>query len=157
MSSDCVHLILKFIFHIFSSIHDDLPDLELPSWCQSPKDFVMWHRKCLESQRVSEKLHSWIDLTFGYKLSGSSAVRAKNVCLDLVDNHLDLRDGGVIQIFNSPHPTKNTGNSYWDLKKAPNLMAYLNISEDLDSDSSLENTITGLEFHLKLKWPFLLR
>ena len=117
----------------------------------------MWHRKCLESQRVSEKLHSWIDLTFGYKLSGSSAVRAKNVCLDLVDNHLDLRDGGVIQIFNSPHPTKNTGNSYWDLKKAPNLMAYLNISEDLDSDSSLENTITGLEFHLKLKWPFLLR
>ena len=144
-------VILNFIFHFFSSIHDDLPDLELPSWCQSPKDFVMWHRKCLESQRVSEKLHSWIDLTFGYKLSGSSAVRAKNVCLDLVDNHLDLRDGGVIQIFNSPHPTKNTGNSYWDPKKAPNLMAYLNISEDLDSDSSLENTINRLEFHIKLK------
>ena len=81
--------------------------------------------------------------------SGSSAIRAKNVCLDLVDNHLDLRDGGVIQIFNSPHPTKNTGNSYWDSKKAPNLMAYqLNVSEDLDSDTSLENLTTGSRISL---------
>ena len=73
----------------------------------------------------------------------------------LVDNHLDLRDGGVIQIFNSPHPTKNTGNSYWDSKKAPNLMAYMNIpTEDLDSDSSLENIIIGLEFQGNLQFSF---
>ena len=61
-----------------------------------------------------------------------------------------FRDGGVIQIFNSPHPSKNTGNSYWDPKKAPNLMAYLNISEDIESELSLENTLTGLEFHVHL-------
>ena len=76
---------------------------------------------------MSEKLNAWIDLTFGYKLSGSSSIRAKNVCLHLVDNHLDLRDGGVVQLFSHPHPTKMAaGSIYWDKKKPPSLNVYLN-------------------------------
>ena len=128
---------------IFNSVHEDLADLELPSWCESKEDFIQWHRECLESQRVSEKLHSWIDLTFGYKLSGSSAVRAKNVCLNLVDGHTDLRDGGQVQVFNSPHPTRLASNPYWDPKKAPNLTAYLNgghLSEDSESENEGQPT-----------------
>uniref|UniRef100_A0A4W4DWV1 Neutral sphingomyelinase (N-SMase) activation associated factor n=1 Tax=Electrophorus electricus TaxID=8005 RepID=A0A4W4DWV1_ELEEL len=54
-------------------------DVELPPWASDADDFLQKMCSALESQHVSEHLHEWIDLIFGYKQRGSEAIAAHNV------------------------------------------------------------------------------
>lgn len=56
-----------------------MSDVILPPWADSAKDFIRKHNKALESEYVSEHLHHWIDLIFGYKQRGVEAVAADNL------------------------------------------------------------------------------
>jgi hypothetical protein len=52
----------------------------LPPWARgSPRLFMKKHREALESKQISDQLHSWIDLIFGYKQQGEAAKKAFNV------------------------------------------------------------------------------
>ncbi|KAL8530470.1 hypothetical protein ACS0TY_007492 [Phlomoides rotata] len=55
-------------------------DVVLPPWANgSVREFIRKHREALESDYVSEHLHHWIDLIFGYKQRGKAAEQAVNV------------------------------------------------------------------------------
>lgn len=54
-------------------------NVQLPPWAKTPDEFVATMRRALESDYVSEHLHEWIDLIFGYKQRGQEAVNAHNL------------------------------------------------------------------------------
>jgi hypothetical protein len=98
----------------------------LPPWAKGdPKIFIAKQREALESPYVSENLHHWIDLIFGYKQRGDAAVENLNVFHHLsyagasdLDRITDASEraitAGVIhnfgqtphQVFTKPHPPR---------------------------------------------------
>lgn len=62
-----------------TQLGEKLGSVRLPPWAESPIDFVLKHQMALESEHVSQNLHEWIDLIFGYKQRGKEAVQANNV------------------------------------------------------------------------------
>ncbi|KAF9330286.1 hypothetical protein BG006_006743 [Podila minutissima] len=119
---------------IFKSIHSDMPDMALPKWAKTPDDFIRIHRDALESDYVSQHLHQWIDLTFGYRLSGPGAIEAKNVALSLFPGQSDFMKHGVIQLFTDPHPQKL---SNWSLSKVDFLKSQAAAQTSLEKASKI--------------------
>lgn len=68
---------------------EKVAEIKLPAWASSEKEFLSTMRKALESEFVSENLHHWIDLIFGYKQRGEQAIFCNNCeCLDRVSHIL---------------------------------------------------------------------
>ncbi|XP_047454573.1 neurobeachin-like protein 2 isoform X2 [Mugil cephalus] len=104
---------------------EPVADVELPRWATSREDFIRKHKKALECEHVSNHLHEWIDLIFGYKQRGEDAVDALNVfyyCtyegavdLDAIANETERKAlEGIIsnfgqtpcQLLKEPHPPR---------------------------------------------------
>ncbi|CAN8244047.1 unnamed protein product [Cochlearia groenlandica] len=91
--------------HIFFSIHPSMSDLAVPPWASTPEEFIRLHRDALESPHVSSLIHHWIDITFGYKMSGQAAITAKNVMLSSSEPTV-MKSVGRRQLFSRPHPVR---------------------------------------------------
>ena len=80
----------------FGVRHDHVPvgDVVLPPWADNERDFTYKMRLALESDYVSQHLHEWIDLIFGYKQQGEEARRADNLFHYLTygvpENHVSM-------------------------------------------------------------------
>ncbi|GJJ78952.1 WD repeat-containing protein 81 [Entomortierella parvispora] len=119
---------------IFKSIHSDMPDMALPTWADTPEEFIRIHRQALESEYVSAHLHEWIDLTFGYRLSGKGAIESKNVALSLFPGQSAFMKHGIIQLFTDSHPQKIKN---WSLSKAEYLRSQSISQTDLERASKI--------------------
>ncbi|XP_058460935.1 WD repeat and FYVE domain-containing protein 3 isoform X2 [Malaya genurostris] len=72
----------------------------LPPWSKGdPREFIRVHREALECDYVSQHLHLWIDLIFGYKQRGQAAIDASNVF-----HHLFYE--GNVDIYSIDDPLK---------------------------------------------------
>jgi len=102
-------------------------EIILPPWANgSAIEFVRKHREALESEYVSQNLHHWIDLIFGYKQRGDRSVDSLNVfyhytyedCTESIDMiHSDTEREAIYeqirhygqcphQLFKKPHPQR---------------------------------------------------
>ncbi len=104
----------------------EVDDLVLPPWADSPRDFVQKMRNALESKYVSDNLHHWVDLIFGFKQTGEEAVKADNLFYPLtyegavdIEKVKDATERASIRaqirefgqtprkIFDTPHPARD--------------------------------------------------
>eukprot|EP01114_Cavostelium_apophysatum_P014246 TRINITY_DN3646_c0_g1_i2.p1 TRINITY_DN3646_c0_g1~~TRINITY_DN3646_c0_g1_i2.p1 ORF type:complete len:2996 (+),score=922.89 TRINITY_DN3646_c0_g1_i2:247-9234(+) len=139
-SSDVKELIPEFFFlpeFLINMNHFDMgvkqngervADLVLPPWAKgSARLFIKKHREALECKYVSENLHHWIDLMFGYQQRGDEAYTAKNcfhpltyegaVDIDSIEDQV-TKEATIAQIssygqtpkqlFKKPHPERDS-------------------------------------------------
>lgn len=54
-------------------------DVVLPPWAKTSKDFIKQNCLAMESSICTSMIHNWIDLIFGYKSRGASALEHNNL------------------------------------------------------------------------------
>ena len=69
-------------------------DVLLPKWSQNdPRMFIAIHKKLFEHKKVSENLHLWIDMIFGYRREGKKAIEIcstyRKACYTIEKNKIE--------------------------------------------------------------------
>lgn len=80
---------------------DKVGSVRLPTWtpANNPRLFTLIHRQALEALTVTQNLHSWVDLIFGFKQTGKPALDAINVFHPAVQSFLFLIYVLFIDVF----------------------------------------------------------
>ena len=136
----------KYNFGFREGDNEIVNHVKLPPWAkEDPEIFINKHREALESPYVSQNLHAWIDLVFGFKQRGEAAVEATNVFhylsypgakdLDRIhDKHERAATIGIIhnfgqtpkQIFMRPHDRRDqTGSKSVEVTESMGSLARL--------------------------------
>lgn len=123
---ECLTNMNGYDFGLKQGSAEPINNVVLPRWAKgNPHLFIAKHREALESPYVSQHLHEWIDLIFGYKQRGEAALEATNVFhhlsyhgardLDTIDDPVErLATIGIIhnfgqtphQVFQRAHPRR---------------------------------------------------
>ena len=134
--------------------NEKVSDVVLPPWANgSAEQFIRINNDALESEYVSEHLHEWIDLIFGYKQRGPDADAAKNIFVHHSyegEIDIDKLDEGMrsatiqqillyghcpMQLFTKPHPPRNSSSSP-DLNNS-------NLNNSNINNSNINNSINN--------------
>ncbi|KAK8798674.1 hypothetical protein WA158_007758 [Blastocystis sp. Blastoise] len=140
-----------------------LDDVILPPWAKNAEEFIRINMEALESDYVSEHLHEWIDLIFGYKQRGIEAEKAHNVFYYLtyegmvdmsqvtdplerssIESQIAFFGQTPSQLFTVPHPkryNKNDALQALGLKSLPGTIIHPQPLETLH-----EGTLLSLSF-----------
>jgi hypothetical protein len=115
-------------------------NFEFPPWSHnSAFEFIYLQRKALESERVSQQLHHWIDLIWGVKRKSDQCFHAFRAELypETPGQAQLLTESGIVAaaLFQSPHP-----------KRQPLARSLLNESVSVSLSSS---NILFAEFHFQ--------
>ena len=85
--------------------------------------------------------------SLSFQLTGTPAIKNKNVTLPLVDNHANLLNSGVTQLFTLPHPPRRR----FHAARIPKVNRALTIRSD---QSERDGEYFGTEFHFSLNPTF---
>jgi len=148
--------------------NEKIGDVVLPRWAKDEHDFIRKHREALESEYVSQNLHHWIDLIFGYKQRGVEAIKAHNTFYYLtyegaIDfNSLEdptqrqavldqIQNFGQTpaQLFTTPHPCRDPPKPVINKDRHLNLFAVSSLGK---SPPCVQQQI----FQLPFNCPYLL-
>jgi hypothetical protein len=88
-------------------------DVGLPSSASSAPDYIYKNRRLLESERIGEKIGEWIDLVWGVKSRGKTAIEELNSYDPALYNetagseeHMNVLGQVPRQLFFEPHPSR---------------------------------------------------